>query len=222
MLRKPRPLTRDVQDYRDDRLFIVACDDTYAPLQYFGFFELNRVKIFVVPTVDGTSHANAVLDRLMSYDCKDYDERWILLDTDHCIRGAHVASYIQALKDAENKGVNIAISRTCFELWLLLHHVPIQDVISLSNAAETEVALRKALGSYDKKLLKSENFTLASVAAACEKAKLSDDCGDGGLIPDKVATRVYKLWQSIIDGASPLQLPEELLRLRSKSNMNEL
>jgi hypothetical protein len=33
--RQPRPLTRDAVSLRDDRLFIVACDDTYAPKQYF-------------------------------------------------------------------------------------------------------------------------------------------------------------------------------------------
>jgi hypothetical protein len=28
--RKARPLTRDAASLRDDRLFIVACDDTFA------------------------------------------------------------------------------------------------------------------------------------------------------------------------------------------------
>ena len=35
--RKARPLKRDGTRLRDDRLFIVACDDTYAPKQYFDF-----------------------------------------------------------------------------------------------------------------------------------------------------------------------------------------
>ena len=47
--RKPRPLTRDATTFRDDRLFIVACDDIYAPKQYF------------VGTTDGTSVARHVL-----------------------------------------------------------------------------------------------------------------------------------------------------------------
>jgi hypothetical protein len=29
--RLPRPLKRDKDSFRDDRLFIVACDDTFAP-----------------------------------------------------------------------------------------------------------------------------------------------------------------------------------------------
>jgi hypothetical protein len=66
--RKPRPLTRDGTSLRDDRLFIVACDDTYAPKQYFDFFQLPQVKIHVVPTLDGTSAARHVLNRLLQFD----------------------------------------------------------------------------------------------------------------------------------------------------------
>lgn len=36
--RKTRPLTRDTSDFRDDRLFLVACDDTYAPRAIFWLF----------------------------------------------------------------------------------------------------------------------------------------------------------------------------------------
>jgi hypothetical protein len=81
--RKARPLARDAQSLRDDRLFIVACDDTYAPAQYFDFFRITRVKVHVVPTVDGTSVAAHVLDRLLQFEHEEDDERWMLLDTDH-------------------------------------------------------------------------------------------------------------------------------------------
>lgn len=213
--RKSRPLTREVQDYRDDRLFIVACDDTFAPLQYFGFFNINRVQIHVVPTVDGTSHAAHVLDRLMSYDCKDYDERWLLLDTDHCIKDDHVKSFIRTLRDATKKGVNVAVSRSCFEIWLLLHHVEPESIAHLKNAAEAEVFLRKTLGKYDKRMLSEEFYPLSSVVLACKRAEELDSQVKGTHIPKGISTRVYKLWKSIVNGASTQQLPEELLSLRS-------
>lgn len=57
------PLSRDPHTFRDDRLFIIACDDTYAQKQYFDFFRLPRIQVHVVPTTDGTSNAQAVLDR---------------------------------------------------------------------------------------------------------------------------------------------------------------
>ncbi len=81
--RQPRPLARDSQSLRDDRLFIVACDDTFAPKQYFDFYRLTRVKIHIVETADGTSAAPHVLERLLQYEHDPDDELWMLLDTDH-------------------------------------------------------------------------------------------------------------------------------------------
>ena len=84
--RKARPLTRDAASLRDDRLFIVACDDTYAPKQYFDFFRITRVQVHVIPTPDGSSAAEHVLDRLRNIDHEEDDELWMLLDTDGSLR----------------------------------------------------------------------------------------------------------------------------------------
>src|ERR1700744_5098409 len=111
LVRNARPLTRDPQTLRDDRLFIIACDDTYAPKQYFDFFRITRVQVHVVPTVNGTSTAGAVLDRLLTFDHDPDDELWMLLDTDHCIEGAHLKEFTDALLRAADQGVNIALSR---------------------------------------------------------------------------------------------------------------
>lgn len=86
MTLKARPLVRETATFRDDRLFIVACEDTYAPKQYFDLFEIPRVQIHVVPTQDGRSSPSHVLERLLSFEHAEYDERWLLLDVDH--RGA--------------------------------------------------------------------------------------------------------------------------------------
>jgi hypothetical protein len=211
---KPRPLKRDVSDYRDDRLFIVACDDTFAPKQYFDFFKLNRIKIHVIPTTDGTSHAEQVLERLMQYEHDPDDELWLLLDTDHCIKGTHVRNFIATLREATAKGVNVALSRSCFEVWLLLHHVEPDVVKALNSARDTERLLTEVLGSYDKRSLKEEDYPLDTVVSACKRAEALDLTVKGSHIPKGVTSRVYKLWQSIINGASPQQLPKELLELR--------
>jgi len=60
--RQPRPLVRDAESLRDDRLFIVACDGTFAPKQYSDFYRLPRIKTHVVRTMDGTSAAPHVPD----------------------------------------------------------------------------------------------------------------------------------------------------------------
>jgi hypothetical protein len=118
----PRPLVRETATFRDDRLFIVACEDTYAPKQYFEFFEIPRVQIHVVPTEYGLSSPQRVLDRLLAIEHEEYDERWLLIDVDHRGAGPHIANLVQTLREARRQGVNAAICNPCFELWLLLHH----------------------------------------------------------------------------------------------------
>ena len=216
--RRPRPLNRDTQDYRDDRLYIVACDDTYAPKQYFEVYRISRLQIFVIPTEDGTSSAEHVLERLLNnYKIEEKDERWMLLDTDRYTKREHLKSFTRALKEAAEKGVHVALSKPCFEFWLLLHHITRENpcLENVSTARQAENILKKTLGSYNKSNLKSENFPLERVAQAIVEAKEIDASVSGGDIPDANTSRVYQLWQSIIRNASPAQLPEELRELRN-------
>jgi len=215
--RKPRPIPtrdKDPESLRDDRLFIVACDDTYAPQQYFGFFRLTRVQIHVVPTLDGTSAAERVLERLLSFEYEDGDERWLLLDTDHVTQGTHLAGFLRALQTAATQGVNVALSKPCFELWLLLHHEQETAVSTLANAREVEEALRARLGEYNKTNLKAEHYPRSLVAAAVERAERLDLTVGGGNIPQGNTTRVYQLWNAIVSKALPSQLPPEFHPLR--------
>jgi len=211
--RKPRPLKRDADSLRDDRLFIVACDDTYAPKQYFDFFKITRVKVHVVPTEDGTSAAEHVLQRLRNIEHEDDDELWMLLDTDHYIQGTHLASFTEALTAAGQLGVNVALSRPCFELWLLLHHEEEAQIEALRSAKDVENALRERLGQYNKTKLKQEHFPLESVFSACLRAERLDFAVPGGEIPGGNTSRVYLLWKAIAAKALPTQLPEELRAL---------
>jgi RloB-like protein len=211
--RKPRPLSRDQQTFRDDRLFIIACDDTYAPKQYFEFFRIPRIHVHVVPTTDGSSNAQAVLDRLLEYDCQDHDERWILLDTDHAIRGPHIKQFLAALQTARQKGINVALSRPCFELWLLLHHVGEGVVAGLADCNAVDTHLRQVLGGYNKTNLVAGDYPLKSIAEACARAKRLEEVAGGGDIPDRNTTRVFQIWASICRKALPAQLPRELQEL---------
>ena len=208
--RQPRPLTRDTCSFRDDRLFIVACDDTFAPKQYFNFFQLARVHIHVVPTSNGSSAASHVLNRLLNVDHDADDELWMLLDTDHYVQGSHLPGFIDALREAKRRGVNVALSRPSFELWLLLHHLEESDLGVLTTAKGAEEALRTKLGQYNKTNLKREHFPLASVYNACVRAQRLDATVKGGDIPDTNTTRVYRLWKAITAKALPQQLPPEL------------
>jgi hypothetical protein len=214
--RKPRPLSRDSGTRRDDRLFIVACDDTYAPKQYFNFFKLTRVQVHVVetPADENTCHAVDVLQRLEIIDHEEDDERWMLLDTDHYVSGPHVKDFRRVIKEAGEKGIFVALSRPCFELWLLLHHTEKEMVSELPDAKSVERALRELLGGYNKTNLKREHYPLELVTKACIKAKAMDKTVKGGAIPKSNTSRVYQLWESIIAKALPSQLPAELASLR--------
>lgn len=209
--RQPRPLTRDAASLRDDRLFIVACDDTFAPKQYFSFFRLRRVQVHVVPTPpDGTSAASHVLDRVQRIEHEDDDERWLLLDTDHYAQGAHLASLTETLREARQQGIQVALSKPSFELWLLLHHVEETALGPLSVARDVEERLRAQLGRYNKTRLRREDYPPASMAAACQRAERLDASVAGGEIPQGSTTRVYLLLRAMVAKAAPQQLPAEL------------
>jgi len=210
--RQPRPLIRGTGRLRDDRLFIVACDDTYAPKQYFDFFRLARVQIHVIASEGGEGHARHVLDRLLTIDHEDDDERWLLLDTNHYAQKNHLPSFLEAIGEAKRQGVTVAISKPCFELWLLLHHVDHADVTALATAA-AEQMLRAKLGEYNKTNLKPEHYPLASVCLACKRAEALNETVAGGEIPQGNTSRVYQLWKSIVAKALPSQLPAELRSL---------
>ena len=216
--RKPRPLSRDTGRFRDDRLFIVACDDTFAPKQYFDFFRIPRIQIHVVETPDGSSAAGHVLDRLLAVEHDEDDERWLLLDVDHYATGHHLQSLTTAIAEARRQGVNIAFSKPCFELWLLLHHEPETSLSQLPDAYAVERALRARLGEYNKTNLKQEHYPLSAVSAACERAERLDSNVLGGDIPKSNTSRVYLIWKAIAAKALPTQFPIELHGLLPQIN----
>lgn len=220
--RKPRPLDRDMQTFRDDRLYLVACDDTYAPDQYFKAYKKDflgaRLQVNVVPTEDGTSSAEHVLDRLLAFEIEEYDQRWLLLDTDHYIEGNHRNSFLKALSKARQENVRVALSRPCFEFWLVLHHLEAVDsrLAAITNAKSVEDLLRKTLGAYNKKKLNMEDFPVSSVPKAVAGAEVIDKEISGGDIPERATSRVYQLWQEIIMNAAQAQLPSELRDLKEQ------
>ncbi len=214
--RKPRPLKRDAEFLRDDRLVIVGCDDTYAPKQYFDAFRLRGVQVHVAETQDGQSSAQHVLNRILEVEVDEDDERWMILDTDHCLKDQHFEGFIKAITDARQRGVQVALSRPCFELWLLLHHLAPDDVKEIADATEGERRLRDVLGSYNKTKLDMTKFPVQSVPSACRGAEELDAAVKAKDRPESNTSQVYRLWKSIIAKASPNQLPKALWPLHEE------
>ena len=181
------------------------------PTPLFGTrLRISRIQVHVIPTVDGTSTAQQVLNRLTSIAREPDDEVWMLLDTDHCTQGTHVQGCVAALREAQQKGVRVALSKPCFEIWLLFHHMDEANVETLSACRDVEKSLRERLGGYNKSNLKSNHFPLESVSDACARAQSRDAAVEGGDIPAANTTRVYQLWQAIVSKALPSQLPPQL------------
>ena len=149
----------------------------------------------------------------MQYERDDDDELWMLLDTDHCIKGSHLAAFTNSLKEAREKGVKVALSAPCFELWLLLHYADVDEINELTNATKTDNALREKLGTYNKTRLDGAKFPLSLVALACERAKKLEESKGTTVIPTPPMSQVHHLWRAIGAKGLPSQLPEELRAL---------
>lgn len=57
-------LGRAARRERDDRIFVVATEDTYVPKQYFEALALSRVRVLVLETRDKDSAPGQVVERL--------------------------------------------------------------------------------------------------------------------------------------------------------------
>lgn len=213
---KPRPIERSERALRDDRLFIIACDDTYAPKQYFNFIKLARVQVHVIPAVPGAHSAEHVLQELLKYEHQPEDERWLLLDTDHYVTGSHIRSFLRTISDAEKNEVKVALSKPCFEVWLLLHHLDESVLASLQDAEAVIALLKTTLNGYNKTNLQEKHYPLVQIAQAYIRAKKIDSGVRGGKIPKSNTTRIFRLLELIVSGASPSQLPAELRAIKEE------
>lgn len=215
---RARNLDRGEEGFRDTRLIVVACDDTYAPKQYFDFFRIPRVHVQVLPAEDRRSHATHVLDRMRSFRdegefAKD-DEFWLLLDTDHCLEGSHKASFIQALRDARREGFHVALSKPCFEFWLLLHHLRGDQAPVDCNAKAVDALLNEVLkGQYNKKKLQKQHWDAEGVAHAFREAAAINAEMKNPFDPERNCSQVHELWETILRSSNRFRLPEILQEL---------
>ena len=214
--REPRLEIRDrpQQVFRDDRLFLIACEDRYAPAQYFAFLAVPRVTVIVSTAGDMTCAAEATLTRLLT-DAKDMDlqpddQLWLVLDTDHMTQGTHLRAFTSALRRARASGVKVALSHPCFDLWLLLHQIEETELPSINDCADVASLIRAKVGEFNKTKLKAEHYSPGSATLAAVRAKRLDASVGGGEIPISTTTRVYKLFEAILSKSLPSEMPLEL------------
>jgi len=178
--------------HRDARLFVVAVEGEETERQYFGHLAIkeivppSKVKIHVIPTVEGRSAPEHVLKRLDDFqvNVKPLDEQWLVIDVDRFGASKLASVY----REAVAKGYQLAISNPCFEWWLLLHFTEAPRATT-SQACEPE--LRRLLGSFNKSRLIADRYTRDNVALAVERARARDQ--EPARWPVQVGSHVYRL-----------------------------
>ena len=200
--KKPRPLTREDKKYRDDRLFVIATEDTYAPDQYFRIFADGRIHVLVLPTEDCRSAPDHVLTRLDDYvkefELTEDDERWLMLDTDHWVEPNHIANFNHVCTQATQKGFKLAHSNPCFEIWLLLHLTDLDAGEGFKRCKEVVQRL-KQLGKYSKRRIDPGHFSLENAAVAVGRAEKLDQ-SPGDRWPQKTGSHAYKIVRKLLPG----------------------
>jgi len=133
-----------------------------------------------------------------------YEEVWVVLDTegrDH----ARAAALPGALQKALARGVKIAVSRPCFEVWYILHDRATPPGLSVCDDARP--VLRKLLGAaYDKSRSDAQRvvaWALPRTAAALEHGGrqscfAADANGRAANLPSSTGSGVHRLVAELV------------------------
>lgn len=99
-----------------------------------------------------------------------YDELYCLVDVDE-----H-ATLDKAIVEAKRRKINLLISNSCFEIWLLWHYM---DCTSGKTPKQLVDTLQNQLGIKGKHI-DCNKFNFKDFKIACERAKkVCDECGAG-------------------------------------------
>jgi hypothetical protein len=199
--------------FRDARLIVIACEGAKTERAYFEELVAtlvqrpSRVHVEVLERDDGLSAPEHVLKSLDDFR-RQYlrgpdDELWAVIDYDRW--GEAKLSRIASL--AQQKQYHLAVSRPCFEFWLLLHHRD-PGAISAAEYSAMEAKgceavaelLRAVAGSASKTLTKAASY-MPLVGIAIDRA-VSLDTNTELRWPSAPGSRVYQTVRTIL---KPLQ-----------------
>ncbi len=193
---------------RDSWLCVIATEGQETEKRYFAMFQNSRVEVYILPTLeDNKSSPNYVLDRLElekeKYDFGPQDQLWLMIDVDRWHTQNKLAD---VCREAKRRGIGLAVSNPCFELWLWLHYADADamfDDSMFNNDALTGKAkyptpkdrLRKLLGSYNESNLDVDKFKPLVNDAVRRAEQLDTDVK--ALWPAHPGTHVYKVVASL-------------------------
>ena len=197
-MRKKRPLDRSVEILRDTRLVVIASEDKFAVRQYFEFFKPRRIQFKFLETLDGKSSPEHVFERLERYleefDIGPDDRFWFVSDTDHWAEPNHIQNFVRVIQLCRDKGIGVAVSNPCFELWLLLHFVEMPTAeLTCTQIAEQ---IRTFVGKYNKTKVHDLPIDDKAVENAIRRSTSSNS--GSGEIPAPMETRVHLIIDELL------------------------
>ena len=178
---------------RDAKLCVIATEGEKTEKQYFALFQSPKIKVEILSTEAGLSAPNHVLGPLdqfkTNYNLGPEDALWLMFDVDRN-RAAKLSDICQ---EALQKGFQLAISASCFEFWLFLHHF---DAEAFTDCKAIEAELKARLGSYNKTNLRTELYR-PLIADALRRAKALHTNPEERW-PEPLGTHVYKVIETLL------------------------
>lgn len=117
------------------KLFLIACEGEKTEPNYIDDLvqsekDAKRIAIgskVLIVNHQHTDPCGVLTDLCSDPNYEDAEQRWIVIDRDaveniKSENGGHTQkNFDEALRNASEKGVSVAYSNPCFELWLILH-----------------------------------------------------------------------------------------------------
>lgn len=161
-LRKQAKLNRAQNTRTKRETLIIACEDSVSAPLYFNaiFNDLKKNHAIAASSLIIAKHKHTdpcgVLQDLQNHKgYEEFDHQWIVIDRDEertNIGGHTLENFKQAIRTAESKGIKVAYSNPCFEIWYLLHF---EDPRAYIDREKLEKQLER-----DYQYTKKELFTL--------------------------------------------------------------
>jgi RloB-like protein len=187
--------TRRRSAYRQPRTrLLVVCGGEATEPAYLDGLTRSLGNSAVTVKVVGTRSAPAdvVTEAALRRDSapEDFDEVWCVLDVDEF-------KLDEAERIARQRGVRLAVSNPCFELWLLLHHE--HRRVGVVDAADAIRLLRRYVPRYDKRRPAFAHFE-GGVEDAIRRGRDLDDGTDTGPNP---SSGVWRLVEKVVRETDP-------------------
>jgi len=209
-MKSHRSMTR-ISGIRNASIICIACEGFDTEPTYFNALKARYVTFpsrvhLEVPEREnsGYSSPNHVMEMIDREKKKNGyhpdDQYWIVIDYDRW--GEKKLS--QIAQQAFQKGYRLAISRPCFEAWLLLHVIPENELDALAlqdfeseGCESVENMLRRKRGHYKKDLNDASEY-VDHVEVAIRNARRLDTSPNDRW-PQSFGSRVYLLCETIME-----------------------